>query len=329
VDELMSEAMEPLVSEEGCLPGCWTGKGCLIYIVVIAIAAFLAVKLPVALPEVSVPAEPIFTIPLLGFAVTNTLLATWLTMLLLTIGSILVTRNLQMVPSGIQNLVEWGLAVLLGLSENVAGERGRRFFPLVATIFIFLLLSNWMGLLPGFGSVGLIHKAHDGGHEARTVSLSVIDLHILQAEEAGEHETGWTVVPFLRSPATDLNTPLALAIIAVVATQVVGLRAQGRQYLKKFISIDDPLGLVVGPLELVSEFAKIISFTFRLFGNIFAGEVLLAVLAFIIPYLVSIPFFGLELFVGLMQAFVFAILTLVFMTMATAGHGPEGEEHQS
>lgn len=327
MDELMSDVMEPVMTEEGCLPGCLTGKGCLIYVVIIAIVAFLASRLPVVMPEISLPAEPIFTIPVVGFAITNTLLATWLTMLVLTVGAILVTRNLQMVPSGLQNLVEWGLAVLLALTENVAGEKGRRFFPLVATIFIFLLVSNWTGLLPGFASVGLIHQAHEGGHEVRTISVAGIDVNILQAKEAAEHETGYTVFSFLRSAATDLNTPLALAIIAVVATQVVGLRAQGRQYIKKFISFDDVMGLVVGPLELVSELAKIISFSFRLFGNIFAGEVLLAVLAFIVPYLVSIPFFGLELFVGLMQAFVFAMLTLVFMAMATTGHGPEGEEH--
>ncbi len=327
MDELMSDVMEPVMGEEGCLPGCMTGKGCLIYIVVIAIVGFLATRLPVVMPEVSIPAEPIFALPGVGFAVTNTLLATWLTMLLLILGSILVTRNLKMAPGGLQNLVEWGLEVLLGLAENVAGDRGRRFFPLVATIFIFLLVSNWMGILPGFASVGLIHEAHHGGHEVRALSVPGLPVYVLEAKEVGEHETGWTVFSFLRSAATDMNTPLALALISVVATQVVGVQAQGIRYFKKFISFDDVLGIVVGPLELVSEFAKIISFSFRLFGNIFAGEVLLAVLAFIVPYLVSIPFFGLELFVGFMQAFVFAMLTLVFMTMATLAHGAEGEKH--
>jgi F-type H+-transporting ATPase subunit a len=327
MDELMSDVMAPVMGEEGCLPGCMTGKGCLLYVVVVVVAAFLVSKFPVALPEIALPAEPVFTLPALGFAVTNTLLATWLTMLLLILGSILVTRNLNMVPSGVQNLVEWGLGVLLGLAENVAGERGRRFFPLVATIFIFLLVSNWMGILPGFASVGLVHEAHVGGHNIRELGVPGVDVYVLEAGEVGEHETGWTIYSFLRSAATDLNTPLALAIISVVATQVVGVQAQGIRYFKKFISFDDVLGLVVGPLELVSELGKIISFTFRLFGNIFAGEVLLAVLAFIIPYLVSVPFMGLELFVGLMQAFVFAMLTLVFMSMATMGHGPEGEGH--
>jgi F-type H+-transporting ATPase subunit a len=327
MDELMSDVMEPVMGEEGCLPGCMTGKGCLIYIVIIAIAAFLITKLPVVMPEIALPAEPVFTIPGVGFAVTNTLLATWLTMLLLIVGSIAVTRNLKMVPSGLQNLVEWGLGVLLNLTESVAGERGRKFFPLVATIFIFLLVSNWMGIVPGFASVGLIHEAHHGGHEVQQISVLGFNLNILQAVEVGEHDTGWTVFSFLRSAATDLNTPLALAIISVVMTQVVGYQAQGLRYFSKFISFKDVLGLIVGPLEAVSELAKIISFSFRLFGNVFAGEVLLAVLAFIVPYLVSIPFFALELFVGLMQAFVFAMLTLVFMAMATMGHGSEGEEH--
>ena len=328
MDELMSDLMEPVMSEEGCLPGCMTGKGCLIYIVIVVIAAFLIIQFyPMALPEIALPAEPVFELPALGFAVTNTLLATWLTMFLLIVGSILVTRNLKMVPGGLQNLVEWGVGVLLGLTEAVARERGRRFFPLVATIFIFLLISNWMGLLPGFGTVGTIHEAHHGGYEVEQVSVMGLRVNLLQGREAGEHHTGYTVFSFLRSAATDLNTGLALALISVVMTQVVGVQALGVKYFSKFLSFKDLMGVIVGPLELVSELGKIISFTFRLFGNIFAGEVLLAVLAFIIPYLVSVPFMGLELFVGLMQAFVFAMLTLVFMSMATIGHGPEGEEH--
>ncbi len=327
MDELMSDVMEPVIGDEGCLPGCMTGKGCLIYIVIVVIAAFLMSKFPVALPEIALPAEPVFTLPALGFTVTNTLLATWLSMFLLIVGSILVTRKLEMVPGGLQNLVEWGLGVLLGLTESVAAERGRKFFPLVATIFIFLLVSNWMGLLPGFGTVGTIHEAHHGGYEVQQISVLGVNINLLEGQEAGEHHTGYTVFSFLRSAATDLNTGLALALVSVVMTQVVGVQALGLGYFSKFLSFKDLLGVVVGPLELVSELGKIISFSFRLFGNIFAGEVLLAVLASIIPYLVSVPFMGLELFVGLMQAFVFAMLTLVFMSMATMGHGAEGEEH--
>jgi len=325
MDEMMKDVMDPVMGEEGCLTGCMTGKGCLIYIVVIVIVAILAVKFPMVMPEVSLPAEPVFTV--LGFAVTNTLLATWLTMSLLIVGSILVTRNLTIIPGGLQNLVEWGVGVLLDLCERTAGQWGRRFFPLVATIFIFLLICNWTGILPGFGTVGLIHEGHHGGHTVGQLSILGFNINILQAEQVGEHETGWTVHSFFRSAATDLNTPLAIALISVLMTQVIGVQAQGLRYFSKFISFKDVLGLIVGPLELISEFAKIISFSFRLFGNIFAGEVLLGVLAFIIPYLVPIPFYGLELFVGLMQAFVFAMLTLVFMSMATVGHGSGSEEH--
>lgn len=329
--EVMQDVMDDVMGggEEGCMSGCITRTGCLVMIILIAVLAFLATKFPVALPEIALPAEPILTLPFVGFSITNTLLATWLTMLILIVGSIAVTRNLKLVPSGLQNLVEWGLEVLLSLVESVAGSGGRKFFPLVATIFIFLLVCNWMGILPGFASVGLIHEAHHGGHQVQQVSILGLDIGLLQAEEVGEHETGWTVFSFLRSAATDLNTPIALALISVLMTQVVGVQAQGMRYFSKFVNLKGamgPIDMIVGLLETISEFAKIISFSFRLFGNVFAGEVLLAVMAFIIPYLISIPFLGLELFVGFMQAFVFAFLTLIFMYMATLGHGPESEE---
>lgn len=326
--EVMQEVMDDVMGggEEGCASGCITRTGCLGFIILIVVLGFMAARFPVALPEIALPAEPIFAIG--GFAITNTLLATWLSMLVLVVGSLLVTRKLKMIPTGVQNLVEWGLEVLLNLVESVGGSRGRQFFPLVATIFIFLLVSNWMGILPGFASVGLIHEAHDGGHEIHQVSILGFHINLLQAETVGEHETGWTVFSFFRSAATDLNTCLALALISVVMTQVVGFRAQGLRYFSKFVNFRGPMGpidMIVGLLETVSELAKIVSFSFRLFGNIFAGEVLLAVMAFIIPYLISVPFMGLEIFVGFMQAFVFAFLTLIFMHMATLGHGPETE----
>ena len=138
------------------------------------------------------------------------------------------------------------------------------------------------------------------------------------------------MVPFLRSAATDLNMTLALALVSVFLTQYFGIKALGFRYFSKFIAIDFSKGafegfinLFVGILELISEFAKIISFTFRLFGNVFAGEVLLGVMAFLIPYLVSLPFYGLELFVGFIQALVFMMLTLVFFSLSTIGHGAE------
>ena len=156
----------------------------------------------------------------------------------------------------------------------------------------------------------------------------------LTAEESHEAGKGFILVPFLRAPSTDLNFTLALALVAVFMAQYFGVKAQKLGYFKKFFDLGGfkqgagmgIIQLVVGLLELISEFARIVSFSFRLFGNVFAGEVLLAVLAFLIPYLVSLPFIGLELFIGFIQAFVFMMLALVFFSLSTMGHG-EAEHH--
>jgi F-type H+-transporting ATPase subunit a len=203
-------------------------------------------------------------------------------------------------------------------------------------------------LLPGVDSIGILEHPHEPGvaysRNGALLSLPEIKnepLKLGQPEQAGEAEhefEGWELVPFVRAAATDLNVPLALAIISVVMTQVYGFRALGVQYLGKFIATKrlgdgNAMGLIdliVGALEMVSEFAKIISFTFRLFGNIFAGAVLLFVMAaFLIPFLVpgTLVFYGLEVFVGLIQAVVFMMLTFVFIAMATTGHGEEHAEH--
>lgn len=173
--------------------------------------------------------------------------------------------------------------------EQVAGEKAKKFYSLLCTFFIFILLSNWIGLLPGFGSIGI--------------------------------KEGSILVPIFRGPTADLNTTLALALISVVAIQYFGVKSLGfSHYIKKFINLKGPIDFVVGLLELNSEISKIISFTFRLFGNIFAGEVLLTVIAFLIPILAPLPFLGLEVFVGLIQALVFTLLSLIFMTIATESH---------
>jgi F-type H+-transporting ATPase subunit a len=147
-------------------------------------------------------------------------------------------------------------------------------------------------------------------------------LGLLSAEKAEHGDEGYILVPFLRAATTDLNLPLGLAIISMTYVQIVGIRALGLGYFRKFFvnPIRDLLGSFVGLLELVSEFAKIISLTFRLFGNIFAGQVLLFVIPFLLPFLIPLPFYGLEMFVGFMQAFVFAILTLVFSSQAVLSH---------
>jgi F-type H+-transporting ATPase subunit a len=296
-------------------------------VLVALVGAFLlASAFPVKVPPVEVVAEPIAHLPFLG-AITNAQVTTWLVMILLVWLAAAAMRSRSLVPSGLQNMMEAMVEALWNLSEDVAGEkRVRKFFPIMATIFFFVLLSNWLGLLPGVGTLGLWETVN------------------------GER----VIVPLLRSPSTDLNTTLALALISVILTQIFGIQALGvLRYFGKFINLTGtakllgaltgrspkparPTGyimliffaaidLFMGVLEFVSEVAKILSFSFRLFGNIFAGEVLLVVIAFLMPYLLPLPFLGLEVFVGFIQAFVFAVLTLVFMTIATTGHG--GEEH--
>jgi F-type H+-transporting ATPase subunit a len=227
-------------------------------------------------------------------AVTNSILATWVTGGLLAVGGWLATRKMKKVPSGWQNFMEWIVEFLENLTFSVAGEKkGRVFFPLVGTLFLFIITANWMGLLPGVGTIGLVE------------------------EHAGEE----VFVPLLRAATADLNTTLALALVAVIMVQYWGLKYLGvKVYLKKFIDLSGPIEFFVGILEIISEFAKIVSFSFRLFGNIFAGEVLLVVIAFLIPILAPAPFMALELFVGFIQALVFAMLTLVFLSIATAKH---------
>lgn len=272
-----------------------------IIVVVVALAlvggGFL---FPPGLAHIQLPAEKV--VEPFGFPITNTMLATWVVMAVLVGTSFWATRRMQEVPSGLQNLAEMGVEALANLVDGVAGkERGRKFFPLVASIFIFILVANWMGLLPLFGTLGIIREVH------------------------GERE----FIPLLRSASTDLNTTLGLALISVGTIQVFGIRYLGfRGYTSRFINVRGPIDMFVGLLELISEFAKIISLSFRLFGNIFAGEVLLGVIGFLMPWVAIVPFMGLELFVGAMQAFIFAMLTLVFLVSATTSHeGAHEESH--
>lgn len=307
-------------------------KPLIIVVVAFAGAFYLSATFPVKLPAIEVSAEVVGELPLLG-TVTNSILTTWLVMALLLLLTWGATRKKTLVPSGLQNVMEAIVEAVNGLCEDVAGKkRAVTYFPIVATIFLFVLFSNWLGLFPFVGSWGFEHEVTVG------------------------HEIEKIFVPWLRSPSTDLNTTVALALISVTLTQAFGIRAQGIfGYLGKFINVKASWNLIgaligrkprparasgylmmvmfagidlyMGVLELISEVAKILSFSFRLFGNIFAGEVLLAVIAFLMPYLLPLPFLGLEVFVGFIQAFVFAVLTLVFMTVATIGHG--GGEHEA
>lgn len=331
-------------------------------IVVLLPIGFLFFRYPMA--HIVMPAERLGTI--FGFPITNTMLASWWTMLVLIVVSVLATRKMQFIPSGLQNLLEAGIEFLLGTVEGVAGrENGRRFFPLVASIFLFILISNWSGLLPGFGTIGLVNTEHPkvqlkttkvaginvglllpnakenkeevapaGGEATATAGHEASTAAVHEEVAAGEGEVYGLIDPFFRSANTDLNNTIALAVVAMILVQYFGISALGaRQYAKKFFNFKlSFMGMIsgfVGILELVTEFAKIVSFSFRLFGNIFAGEVLLAVMAFLMPFAAALPFLGLELFVGFIQAVVFAVLVLVFSSLAVMSHGSEHghEEH--
>lgn len=239
---------------------------------------------------ISLAAEPIAHIG--SFPITNTLLASWLAIAVLIAVSVTLRRRMTAVPKGLQNVTEVVFEGGLGLMDTVTGDRKltERFFPLVMTLFLFIVTANWLGLLPGFGTIGL-KEVHEG-------------------KEA--------IIPFLRTTNSDLNVTFALAAISVLMTQVFGiLIVGGRKYAKRFFNFKNPIFTFVGLLELFSEIAKMVSFSFRLFGNVFAGEVLLVVVAGLIPYVVPLPFMFLELFVGFIQAFVFAVLTLGFLRIAT------------
>ncbi|MFQ6015025.1 MAG: F0F1 ATP synthase subunit A [Anaerolineae bacterium] len=289
-------------------------------ILVVAGAVLLLCRLsqvvPVVLPAIQLPAEKL-PIGILGFQFTNTLIATWLAMLILIALSIAATRKMEIVPSGVQNLMEMIVERFYELVEQTVGERARQFFPLIMTIFLLVLVANWMELIPGVDSIGPL--AHPHGEEAKGYVVKWIGgIGLLTAEEA-EHGKGYIVVPFVRAAATDLNFTLALALIAQFTVQAVGLRTLGLGYVRKFFNLKG-IESAVGVLEFVSEIAKVISFSFRLFGNIFAGQVLLFVIAFLIPYVFPAIFYGLEIFVGFVQALVFAMLTMVFLHMATLHH---------
>jgi len=189
-----------------------------------------------------------------------------------------------------------------------------KFFPLCATIFFFVLYSNLFALVPGVGSIGICVATHEAGEAADHPS----DVFAGLPGYCGEGH----VVPFLRAPSADLNVTLAFALVAVAMIQVFGFQALGVGYLTKFFNFREGfMNAFVGILEFISEIVRIVAFAFRLFGNIFAGEVILVVMAYLFPYLLPLPFYGLELFVAFMQAFIFSVLTLVFMSIATIAHG--------
>jgi len=258
-------------------------------------------------------AEPIAHIG--NFPITNSLVTSGVALLIIVTLCVIISRNIKKVPTGLQNALEMIIEGFLGLFDSVTGSRAKslKFAPLVLAFFFFVLINNWMGILPGVGSIGQIVQTADGKF----------------------------FIPYMRGGTADLNTTLALATIAVVISHILGVISVGAwKYLNKFINIKafleipgkirkDPSVLLVNPIkafvgliEIISELAKVASLSFRLFGNVFAGEVLLASMSAILAYGIPIPFLFLEILVGLIQALIFAMLVLTYMTINTTA-----EEH--
>ena len=241
--------------------------------------------------HVALSAEKLFSIG--PFPVTNSILTTWIVTLLLIAFAYLATRKIQAVPGFLQNVAEGMVEAFQDLVSSVAGEKTKVFLPIITTFFFFIIVGNYFGLLPGVGSVGFYQQPATSNQQP-------------------------IFVPFFRSINSDLNTTLALALVSVFATHYLSIKYLGLGgYLGKFFSLN-PIFLFVGLLEIISEITKLFSLSFRLFGNVFAGEVLLTTASTkLFAYIVPIPFYFLELLVGFVQALIFAMLTLVFMVILT------------
>jgi len=263
--------------------------------------------------EATLFAEPIFHIG--NFTVTNALINSWATVIILVILFVLIGKKIKSVPKGLQNIFEILMEEALKLADSVTGNRKKteKFLPIALTLFLFILINNWLGLLPGVGTIGFVE-----GEGARKV-----------------------FVPLFRGATADLNLTLALSLFAVAASHIMGVVMIGiGNHLNKFLNVKafleipkkikkdisvilvNPIKAFVGLIEIIGEIAKVASLSFRLFGNIFAGEVLMASMMAIFAFVLPLPFIFMEIVVGIIQALIFAMLTLVFMTIATTS-----EEH--
>ncbi|MDP2587136.1 MAG: F0F1 ATP synthase subunit A [Candidatus Komeilibacteria bacterium] len=263
--------------------------------------------------EITLFAEPIFHVG--NFTVTNSLLNSWTAVLALTVLALILKKKIAKIPGRLQSFAEVIIEGALNMADSVTGDRqkSQKIFPIVFAIFLFILLNNWLGLLPGIGSIGFIEEGH------------------------GEA----IFVPLFRGATADLNTTLALALFAVFGSNIFGIFMVGIwKHFNKFVNLKafaeipmkikkeptiifvNPIKAFVGIIEIIGEAAKVASLSFRLFGNIFAGEVLLAAMAVIFAFILPVPFMFLEVVVGLIQALIFAMLTLVYFTIASTA-----EEH--
>lgn len=267
------------------------------------------------LPDIRIPADLLY--PGAPQFLTNTFLLSVISGAIVVAFFLIATRRPKIIPGRLQNFIEWIFQGLLNLCEEVAGkENGRRFFPIVASMFLYILISNWFSVIPGIDTIGLKTTEIPGCEGVNSTGIFL----------TGHYSN--CITPLLRPPTTDLNFTIALSILTVIMTQVYGFRVLGwRLQIGRYLTLKEgPIGLAVGILEFFLELLRVLSLSFRLFGNVFAGDVLLLVMSFIGVGLASIPFYFLELFVGFIQAFVFAFLTLLFFTLGTTAHGHEDEE---
>ena len=273
------------------------------------------------LPHIQVAADPLY--PGWPGWITNTFLLTVVSALIVGAVFVIAAYKPKIVPGFLQNFVEWIFEGLLGLCEEVAGKvNGRRFFPWVASMFLLILISNWWEVIPGIESIGLRSNSTEISAACAHVGNSAFLFGV----------TSNCITPFLRPPSTDLNFTIGLSIVSVVMTQIYGFAILGwrLQLSRYFVFTEGPIGFIVGLLEIPLEILRILSLSFRLFGNLFAGDVLLLVMSFLTAGVGAIPFYFLEVFVGFIQAFVFAFLTLIFMTLGTTAHGhADAEEEHS
>lgn len=235
---------------------------------------------------ISMGAEKLFYLG--PFPITNTILTTWIVMAILIILAVLVRKRLSLVPGALQSIVEIVIETVYNLVKSITGERvGRIIFPLIMTLFIFILTANWLGLLPGFGTITYHH------------------------------------VPIFRPPNSDLNTTLAMALITVLLVQVAGIAYRGiKGYLKEFVT-PPFLAPIMAPIHIISELSHILSLSARLFGNIFGGDVILTVIFVMLPPLIPVMFMILESLFGLIQAVIFAVLSTIYFSMSTAAYEAE------
>ncbi len=236
--------------------------------------------------------HPEYIFSIFGLAITNTFFTSVLVTTMLGVLGIFFYYKKRNNKGVVINALRIMVFELLKITDAVTQDRklSKKILPLISTFFLFIVSANLLGLIPGF--LGSFFISVPGGK-----------------------------ISILRSPNSDLTTTLALALFSVLAIQFFSVSALGaKRYVRRFINFKSPITFILGFFEMISESVKVLSFSFRLFGNVFAGEVLLLIVAFLIPYIIPLPFMILEVFVGAIQAFIFAMLTLTFIKTSTMRH---------